>query len=191
MDNNSYYIGYIFNENNNTNSLKTIQNILSDSKFQLENFESVDQIHSPLIYLGNLNNELIHDFVNYLNNLLMTVINKNNELKCNYTDLDVIKINQSCGLILNYENDLLKNKIIPFLKKYGIDPILNTNYLDPVLLYIPLVNFTCNNFNETKELILNNVYAPKNKEFVIDSINIYQKNNHNELKLVSSYPFST
>ena len=54
MDSNSYYIGYIFNENNNINSLETIQNILSDSKFELENFKSVEQIHSPLIYLGNL-----------------------------------------------------------------------------------------------------------------------------------------
>ena len=190
MNNNSYYIGYMFNDNNNTKSLKKIQNILSNPKFQLDNFENIDQLHSPLIYLGNMEDTIAHEFINYLNNLFMAVIQKNNQLKCDFTNLDIVKIDENCGLILNYENELLKNKIVPFLKKFGIDPILNTNYLDPVILYVPLVNFTCNNYEETKQLILDSVYSPKNAEFIIDSLNIYKKNNHNELTLVSSYPFS-
>ena len=76
MDNNSYYIGYIFNDNNNLNSLKTIQNILSNPKFELDNFESIDELHSPLIYLGNMEDSLAHEFINYLNNLFMAIIQK-------------------------------------------------------------------------------------------------------------------
>ena len=190
MENSSYYIGYIFNENNNINSLKTIQNILSSSKFDLQNYEKNDELHSPLIYLGNMNDKLANQFINYLNNLFMAVIQKNKILKCNYTNLDVVKVNDKCGLIINYENEILRKKIIPFLKKFGTDHILDTNYQDPLLLYIPLINFTCNNYDETKKLILENVYSPINNNFLINSINIYKKNDHNELTLISSYPLS-
>jgi len=187
LNKDSYYIGYILKDN--VNSLNTIQNILDSPKFELDNIKKIEKLHTPLIYLGNMNESLAEQFINYLNNLFMSIIQENDNLKSFYTKLDVIKINKTCAVIMNYENELLKNKIVPFLKKFGTDHIIDSNYLDPILLYIPLVNFTCNNFEETKESILNSIYTPNNNEFLIKSIDIYKKNEYNDLTLISSYPF--
>lgn len=188
----SYYLGYVF-KNDTINSLNTIQNILNNDneKFGIFNVKMSEQLHCPLIYLGNLTDSLVNNFSNYLNNLLMVIIEENNDLNCYLTNIDVISLNEKNGVIINYKNDLLTQKIIPFLKKFGTDNIIETNYLDEVSLYIPLIDFDTHNFELSKNNILTNIYNPTNKLFNIQSIDIYKKNDNDELTLISSYPFST
>jgi hypothetical protein len=71
----SYYLGYVF-KNNTINSLNTIQNILNNDneKFEIFNVKMNEQLHCPLIYLGDITDSLVNNFTNYLNNLLMVVI---------------------------------------------------------------------------------------------------------------------
>lgn len=188
MEKESYYIGYIF-KNNQINNLKNIQNILNNKKYNLKNIINSNKFHTPFIYLGDFNEFIANDFINYLNNLFMVIIQENNNLKCNFTKLDVVNIDNTNGVIMNYNNDILKNKIIPFIKKYGTDNIIDTNYKDNILLYIPIIKFDTNNFENNKNKLLNSIYIPNNNEFIIKSIDIYKKNKNNDIILISSYPF--
>lgn len=188
----SYYIGYVF-KNNTINSLNTIQNILNNDndKFEIFNVKMSEKLHCPLIYLGDITDTLANHFISYLNNLLMVIIEENNDLNCELTNFEVISLNNQNGVIINYKNDLLTQKIIPFLKKFGTDHIIETNYLDQNSLFIPLIEFDTHNLQSSKNNILSNIYSPNNKLFTIQSIDIYKKNENNELNIISSYPFST
>jgi hypothetical protein len=187
----SYYLGYVF-KNNTINALNSIQKILNNEneKFEIFNVKMYEKTHCPLIYLGNINDSLVNHFTNYLNNLLLVIVKENKDLNCELTNIDVIHLNNQNGVIINYKNDLLSHKIIPFLKKFGTDHIIETNYLDQTPLYIPLIDFNTNNFEVSKNIILSNIYSPTNKLFDIHSIDIYKKNENNEITIVSSFPFS-
>ena len=174
---NSYFIGYIFKDE--MKPLSAMQHKIS----QDVNVAKVLPLHSPFIYLGKLKEELANQFLQYLNPLFLAIVENNGPLHSTLKSFKFIKMNHKYYFVICYENKHLENHIIPFLKKYGTDHIIETHYLDKNHLYIPLTMS-----NDMNEDIKDIVHIPYNPNFEIDSIDVYKINKYNEISVVTTYP---
>jgi len=186
---NTYYIGYIFKDES-INSLKTIQSLLQNPSYNLHNINVNKKLYTNFIKLGKITDKLATEFINYLNTIFLAIHQENKVLNCEFTSFELLEKDGNCVFEINYKNNILENKIVPFIKKFGTDHIIETYYKDPVHLNIELMTFNTDNFSQTKSDILNKIYLPRNREFPMKSIDIYKISENDELTLITSYPFN-
>lgn len=129
MENNSeknhFFIGNIFNDINQIKLLKNIQKKLK-KKYALKNYHFNNRFYANLIYIGYLDNVTAKLYMNnIINSLLLAISNNISILECNYTGYKITFDKSYYKISLDFTdiNNKLQEVIIPYLFKYGIQPI--------------------------------------------------------------------
>ena len=124
-DKHHFFIGNIFNNDDQVRLLRNIQNKLK-KKYRLKNFHYNNNFYSNLIYLGYMNNETATMYMdNIMSHLLNALSQRFEPLTCNYTGykLESDKSLYKISLKFTDENNYLEKIIIPYLHYNGIVPI--------------------------------------------------------------------
>jgi len=136
-DKHHYFIGNIFNDDNQIKKLKNIQKKLI-KKYKLKNYHWNNRFCSNLIYLGYLDEYTAYKYMdNIIVNLLEALTERFSVLECQYTGykLEYDKSYYKISLKINDVNDYLHNIIVPYLHQNGILPIYEKrkNILKPTI----------------------------------------------------------
>lgn len=170
-ENNHFFIGNIFNDINQIKTLKLIQKKLR-KKYGLKNYHFNNKFYGNLIYIGYLSNETAKLYMNNIFNSLLTAISKNiNILECNYNAFKITYDKSYYKISLDFTdiNNKLQNIIIPYLFKYGIQPI----FPNRKNTYSPIVDIIYYKNSPTLESKGNkiNMQVPSNT-FIFDHLSL-------------------
>lgn len=193
-----FFIGNIFNNNNQIKLLKNIQRKLI-KKYKLKNYHWNNKFCSNLIYLGYLDQNTAYKYMdNIIVNLLKAVTDKFNNLECKYTGykLEYDKSFYKISLKINDDNNYLENIIVPYLYQNGILPVYEKkkNILKPS---IDLVYYKNSSKINGKDAI--KIMVPTEK-FKIDHLSLIRGNSirvrsgtpslHDQMSLEEVYKYS-
>jgi hypothetical protein len=194
-----FFIGNIFNNENQLRLLKNIQKKLI-KKYKLKNYHWNSKYCSNLIYLGYLDQNTAAKYMdNIIVNLLKAVSEKFNNLECEYTGykIEYDKSFYKISLKINDINNYLENIIVPYLHQNAILPIYEKkkNILKPSidLVYYKDSSKISGKKNDIK------IMVPTEK-FTIDHISLIRGNSvrvrsgtpslHNQMNLEEIYKYS-
>jgi len=197
---NHYFIGFIIKDSETSRGLKVLQNILDQPKFKLKNVLVYNSLVSSFIYLGYLTEETATEFIKFLNPLLLAISNSISPINCIYSSVVSVFDDHKQTININYDAEILTKKIIPYLRKYGVDPILGEHMCN-IKPTIPLVSVKLSsaNINNARNGV-RNVYPPRKKNFMISTIDLYRgepvevggqiigNDNNMAVELITSYP---
>ena len=186
---NHYFIGTIINNSELISKLNILQNVLKNKRFYISKSKYFKNFYSGFIYLGYIKEEIALKLKNYLNPLLISIVDNIEILDCEFNSINYNEDTKSINLYYNCY--LISDVIIPFLFKYGINNLLNTKINKNIntKLFISLIKI--DEFNNENKFIenLKTLYLPKNKNFIIQSIDIFSGLQiEDNIKLISSYP---
>jgi len=117
-----YYLGFKVNDNNFIYKIKSLQkNIISKKKYN--DSIPVKQYFIKFLYIGYLDYKTYTKYMNkILQNILVAIGYQFGPLVLTPSVLDVTGISHN-NLILQFNNSILNDKIIPFLQNNAIKPI--------------------------------------------------------------------
>lgn len=124
-DKHHFFIGNIFNNDNQVRLLKKIQKKLI-KKYKLKNYHWNNKFSSNLIYIGFLDEKTAYKYMdNIIVNLLKAITEKINPLQCEYLEykIDYDKSYYKISLKIDDNHNYLQNIIIPYLHENAIIPI--------------------------------------------------------------------
>lgn len=130
-DKHHFFIGNVFNSEEQIRILKNIQKKLK-KKYQLKDYHINNLFFSEMIYLGYFTLEVANLYMaNIITPLLNAISDKFNKLECKYTGfkLEFDNLFYKISLKINDNNNYLENIIIPYLHNNAILPIYKSKRL--------------------------------------------------------------
>jgi hypothetical protein len=130
MNNNDkfhFFIGNIFNNEEQINLLRKIQKKLR-KKYFLKQVHWNTKFFTNMIYLGYFNNEIAITYMdNIIKPLLFSISEKFSTLDCKYTSYKIENDKSFYKISLNFtdQQNYLEKIIIPYLYENGIEPVYN------------------------------------------------------------------
>jgi hypothetical protein len=124
-DKHHYFIGAIIEDVNIIKKLKNLRKKLI-SKYNLKEFHMQNYITANFIYLGYFNIEIAKLYMKDIMSFLVKALTKNfSKLSCKMTNFKMEYDQVYYKIMLQFEaqNNILKDKIIPYLYKKGIEPV--------------------------------------------------------------------
>ena len=122
---NHFFIGNIFNDENQIRLLRNIQRKLK-KKYGLKNYHWNNVLFSDMIYLGYFTTEVAQIYMDeIISHLLKAISERFSTLKCSYTGfkLDYDKSYYNISLKFTDTNNYLESIIIPYLHQNAILPV--------------------------------------------------------------------
>ena len=161
------------------NSLKKMQNYLRNPKFKLNDIYPGNNNNSSkfnfvlkYIYLGYLEEEILDRYMAYLNPFLLAISNKFKPISAKGQMIVVRNkdnVAKKISLRVKDEPKYLSEIIIPYLRKYGYEPIFGESE-GLGMPYIDIIFFTkCNIPYKVLNKKLDEVYLPR-EEIIIDNL---------------------